>query len=55
VGTSEVWCVGEVVEVGSWAEMEVSGSREHEREEVGVVGAEDCVCPEGCGGESGCG
>jgi len=52
---SEIWCVGEVVMVGSWAKMEVSWCGEHEGEQVGVVGAEDGVCPESGGGEGGCG
>lgn len=31
--------------------MQISGRGEHEGDQIGVVGAEDCVGAEGCGGE----
>lgn len=49
----EVGGEGEVVEVFARADVDVAGGGEEEREEVGVVCAEDGVCAEGGCGESG--
>lgn len=52
MGVREVGRVSEVVQVSAGAEVDVSGSRKQQREEIGVVGAEDGVGADGGGRES---
>lgn len=51
---SDIGSVGEVVKIGTWAEMDVAGRAKDYGEEIVVVGAEDSVGADG-GSWEGCG
>lgn len=43
----QVWCIGEVVQVGAGPETNIAWCREKERDDVCIVSAEDTVGAEG--------